>query len=114
MRHSDVIFAMSFLQRHFWNSPKLWRNIVFGAILAKVFTKLIGAGMQYVIQKYIDVPPAEVKHEKDVVYLYMFPRNMGKSVPNISPFGIKVEMWLRIHNIKHHVSSKDCGYHWRI
>ena len=88
-----------------WRSDKLWRNIVLGAVLVKVSSKVVFCALQYVSRKLGDRPPPSVNYERDVVYLHILPRDMGKSVPNTSPFAIKVEMWLRIHNIKHQVST---------
>lgn len=41
--------------------------------------------------------------KNDVVYLHVRPRNLAKHVPNLSPFAMKVETWLRINNIQHEV-----------
>lgn len=41
--------------------------------------------------------------KKDVVYLHVFPRNMAKSVPNMSPYAMKLETWLRINNIPYEI-----------
>ena len=40
-------------------------------------------------------------HVKDVVYFYTFPG--AAVVPNISPFGFKLETWLRMANIRYEV-----------
>lgn len=41
--------------------------------------------------------------KRDVVYLHVFPREMARGVPNISPFAMKLEMWLRMTNIPYEV-----------
>ncbi|KAJ8310452.1 hypothetical protein KUTeg_012317 [Tegillarca granosa] len=41
--------------------------------------------------------------KKDVVYLHVFPRNLAKSVPNMSPYAMKLETWLRINNIPYEI-----------
>lgn len=52
--------------------------------------------------KYVN--PYSVDYEKDMIYLHMFPRKYTKKVPNLSPFAIKIEAWLRLHNIKYKVN----------
>ncbi|XP_021372155.1 failed axon connections-like isoform X2 [Mizuhopecten yessoensis] len=39
----------------------------------------------------------------DVVYLHVFPRAMAKCVPNISPFAMKLETWLRMNDISYEI-----------
>ena len=48
-------------------------------------------------------PPAVHKKdfEKEVVYLYQFPR--CPTLPNISPKCLQVETWLKLHGIKYEV-----------
>jgi hypothetical protein len=42
------------------------------------------------------------KWEKDVVYLYQFPR--GPLLPSVFPYPLKMETWLKANNIKHEVT----------
>ncbi|KAL6255912.1 hypothetical protein P5V15_013153 [Pogonomyrmex californicus] len=44
-------------------------------------------------------------YEKDVVYLYQFPRT--PLLPSLSPYGLKVETWLRLNGIKYEKFGKD-------
>ena len=47
-------------------------------------------------------PPVHKKDfEKDVVYLFQFPR--CPTLPNISPKCLQVETWLKLHGIKYEV-----------
>lgn len=43
------------------------------------------------------------KCKKDVVYLCAYPRGIAKSVPNVSPFAVTLETWLRLKNIEHQI-----------
>lgn len=45
----------------------------------------------------------EYKH--DVVYLHVLPRSLAKDVVNLSPYALKLELWLRINNIPFEVRS---------
>ncbi|VDD85294.1 unnamed protein product [Enterobius vermicularis] len=50
--------------------------------------------------------PIKEDYEKDVVYLYQFPR--VKYVPSFSPFCLKLETWLRMADIKY--ENVNCGF----
>ena len=39
------------------------------------------------------------EYKKDIVYLYVWPRSHATNFVNISPFALKLELWLRINDI---------------
>ena len=43
------------------------------------------------------------RYEPGVLYFHTFPRSTTRQLLNLSPFGIKVETWLRLHKIPHEV-----------
>ena len=49
----------------------------------------------------------KIECREDVVYLYMFPTSYTKQVPNLSPFAIKVETWLKLKNIEYEVRCRS-------
>ncbi len=96
--------------KEFLQCGKFWKWLVFGTIAVKISSKLIRAGHRFVVNKLADIPPREIKHEKDVVYLYMFPRAIYKGAPNVSPYSVKVETWLRMNNIKYEASASRLNF----
>lgn len=46
------------------------------------------------------------EYKKDFVYLHVIPRSRARGVVNISPYAIKLELWLRINDIPFEVSDK--------
>ena len=39
------------------------------------------------------------EYKQDVVYLFVWPRSYATNFVNISPYALKLELWLRINNI---------------
>ena len=56
------------------------------------------------------VNPTDPKFDKQKFYLHMFPRKCTKQVPNLSPYAIKVETWLRLKKISYEVRSSSFIY----
>ncbi|CAH2103846.1 unnamed protein product [Euphydryas editha] len=50
----------------------------------------------------------KVNFEKDVVYMYQFPRT--PLLPSTSPYCLKVETWLRLAGIKYEVCARCCDF----
>lgn len=48
-------------------------------------------------------PKWKEEYKKDVVYLHVIPRSRARGVVNISPYAIKLELWLRINEIPYEV-----------
>lgn len=64
----------------------------------------VGIGGYVAYKKYYTDPcEIEGKYKHDVVYLGTYPREMTKQVPNLSPYCVKVETWLRMHHIEYEV-----------
>uniref|UniRef100_A0A1I7TSK0 Thioredoxin-like_fold domain-containing protein n=1 Tax=Caenorhabditis tropicalis TaxID=1561998 RepID=A0A1I7TSK0_9PELO len=65
-------------------------TVSFGTFLRSASTSLQGKG------------PLKTNWKENVVYLYQFPRPANRS-PNLSPFCLKIETFLRANRIKHEV-----------
>ncbi len=75
---------------------------VTGVALLKVAQSLLGY-VQYRSQLAYDRRPMVYEH--GVLYLHIFPRDITRQMPNLSPFVVKMETWLRMHNIKYQVGN---------
>ena len=79
-------------------------------IAKKGLTPLIRRlGGRYMQEQTVDVS----NRRDDVVYLFVFPNKYTKQCPNLSPFAIKVETWLKLKKIKYEVSER-CLYYLQI
>ena len=90
-----------------WNSDKFWRTVVLGTIASGISIKIFKKTFEAIVGKMLDIPPRKISNEKDVVYMYTFPRSISKGVPNMSPYALKLETWLRVHGIKYEVCSHN-------
>ena len=71
--------------------------LIAGAIFLAIVAKF------YFGQKKHEKPKVKKEdYKKDVVYLYQFKR--GGGIPNISPYCMKIEAFLRVHKIQYEVS----------
>ncbi|PAV87405.1 hypothetical protein WR25_14211 [Diploscapter pachys] len=74
-------------------------------------TLAIGAVVLYLIYKFFfknerKEPELQVQSwEKDTVYLFQFPRT--QHLPNLSPFCLKLESFLRVNKIKHEIRESS-------
>ena len=69
--------------------------------LYKVGAVVGGVVLVVKIVGYVKQRQERKGHVKDVVYFYTFPGAVV--VPNVSPFGLKLETWLRMANIRYEV-----------
>ena len=52
---------------------------------------------------FISKPNTNVDYQDGIVYLHQFPAKWTRQVPNMSPFAMKLETWLRLKKIKYEV-----------
>ena len=43
--------------------------------------------------------------EKDIIYVFVFPRKWTRQMINLSPFAVKLESWLRLKKLPYKVSQ---------
>ena len=70
---------------------------IVGAILAKRVWEMISAERH----KETFTKALKESYENNVVYLYMY--NANSWLPNVSPYCVKIEFFLRYHKIKYEV-----------
>lgn len=86
----------------FESIPSIWQIVsVLGTYFALKF-----AYSWYKLQKKDEkeIKLQKTDFKKDVVYLFQFPKT--SFLPNLSPFCLKVETFLRMFNIEHEVDLK--------
>ena len=62
---------------------------------------LVKNPLRYYLQQKHD--PKDPGYDKQKFYLHICPRSCTKQVPNLSPFAVKVETWLRMKKIQYEV-----------
>lgn len=55
--------------------------------------------------KKLVAPPVAKVYKPGVLYVHVFPRKLTKKVINLSPYGVKLETWLRMYNVEYEVST---------
>ena len=75
-----------------------------GFALHKVYNYLVGAyvGVSMKMSGYM-VQVGLANYEKDLIYLHTFPSREARQVPNASPFTVRLQTWLRLHQLKYQV-----------
>ncbi|KAI0235409.1 Failed axon connections protein [Lamellibrachia satsuma] len=77
-----------------------------GGVVVAIALLVILLLVSFEVTSYIyDLNKVEgyTNYEKDLIYLHTFPRACCKQVPNLSPYAIKLETWLRLHKLKYKV-----------
>lgn len=84
-----------------FNALPTWGKAVIGVVT-------VGASSHFLVGyifKKSRKSPYKTDYRPNVVYLYQFPR--AKVIPNVSPFALKLETWLRMAGIIYEVKDSS-------
>ena len=106
---ADLLAFGQDIYRSYWNLSSGSRYIIGGVVLA---TGLKLCGKHLVIFLLRVTKPLRCKkkpneYKDDLVYIHIFPRRLALHTPNLSPYAVKLETWLRLKKIQHQVSQRN-------
>lgn len=102
---SEVMSFVSAICYHFYGLKRMSKvTVIVGFFTVRAITNYIFPVPQKIRpRRLLADDPKKAVYKPKTIYLHILPRGLVNNIPNLTPFVLKVETWLRLHGIEYEV-----------